>query len=177
MIRQTIVEAYDPIWGSMYKSEESQIQRILGAECLQIHHIGSTAVPVVGFAQPTIDILVLVRSIDYMELYDEELMLLGYKAKGDDRSTCQRLYTKGVAMDTHHLYVMGYDDPQSTLPLRLKAYLNANPEEAGKYGEQKMKLAEQYQDHFNEYHHAKAVLLGTLIDQAIAWNSYISSDG
>lgn len=42
------VEPYSPAWAAQFKAEAARVARALGDALIEIHHIGSTAVP--GFA-------------------------------------------------------------------------------------------------------------------------------
>lgn len=54
------ISAYDAKWPDMFLSEKCRIEEAFGSELVQIHHVGSTAVPGLA-AKPEIDLLVEVR--------------------------------------------------------------------------------------------------------------------
>ena len=56
------VVEYDPRWPQMFAEEAEKIQKILGENCIAVHHIGSTSVPNLA-AKPIIDILPVVRDL------------------------------------------------------------------------------------------------------------------
>lgn len=47
---------YDLAWERAYREEAKRIQDVLGDNCVEIYHIGSTAVPGLA-AKPILDIL------------------------------------------------------------------------------------------------------------------------
>lgn len=58
-----IVAEYNPLWAEMFEAEAMKIRSILGENCIEIHHIGSTSI--VGFAEkPIIDIMLVVYSLE-----------------------------------------------------------------------------------------------------------------
>ena len=57
-----IVTPYNPDWPKFFDIEASKIKEALGANCIAIHHIGSTSIPGIS-AKPVIDILPVVRNI------------------------------------------------------------------------------------------------------------------
>jgi GrpB-like predicted nucleotidyltransferase (UPF0157 family) len=44
-----VIVDYDPAWAHAFERERGRIARALGADALSIEHIGSTAVPGLGF--------------------------------------------------------------------------------------------------------------------------------
>ena len=56
---KVVLEEYNPGWPAMYEREAGRIWSILGNRVLQIHHVGSTAVPGLC-AKPIVDILLVV---------------------------------------------------------------------------------------------------------------------
>lgn len=58
-----IVMEYNPLWADMFEAEAAAIKKILGENCIEVHHIGSTSV--VGLAaKPIIDIMPIVYRLD-----------------------------------------------------------------------------------------------------------------
>jgi len=60
------VVSYNPNWKEMYKEESEKIKNILDDIIIDIHHIGSTAIPGIK-AKPVIDILVEVEDIEAVD--------------------------------------------------------------------------------------------------------------
>ena len=52
---------YDPAWPGAFEEARAAIERLLGGLVLEIHHIGSTAVPGLC-AKPKIDVDIVLRS-------------------------------------------------------------------------------------------------------------------
>jgi len=61
--RRVGVVSYNPNWTEIYKEESKKIKNVLSDIIVDIHHIGSTAIPGIK-AKPVIDILVEVKDIE-----------------------------------------------------------------------------------------------------------------
>lgn len=62
-LRRTEIVPWTEKWFDLYRKEEVLLRSIFLNELLEIHHIGSTSVPQIGFAKPIIDILIVVKDI------------------------------------------------------------------------------------------------------------------
>ena len=80
--RRVEVVSYNPNWREMYKEESEKIKNILNDIIIDIHHIGSTAIPGIK-AKPVIDILVEVKNIEGVDQYNHKMKELGYEAMGE----------------------------------------------------------------------------------------------
>ena len=80
--RRVEVVSYNPNWREMYKEESEKIKNILNDIIIDIHHIGSTALPGIK-AKPVIDILVEVKDIERVDQYNHKMKELGYEAMGE----------------------------------------------------------------------------------------------
>jgi len=66
-MRKIAVVDYDPAWPTQFGAESEVIRRALGEVAVNIHHIGSTAVPGLA-AKPVIDILLEVKDLSLSPL-------------------------------------------------------------------------------------------------------------
>ena len=74
--------AYDPVWPHLFETEVARLQPVFGPAALEIHPIGSTAVPGLT-AKPEIDILIVVRDSNVADTVANSLAELGYRRGGD----------------------------------------------------------------------------------------------
>ena len=81
-IRKIEVVEYDPTWPKLFELEAERIKQVLGYNCIEIHHIGSTSIPGLS-AKPIIDILPVVRDIQEVDKATKVMESLGYEAKGE----------------------------------------------------------------------------------------------
>lgn len=79
--RRIEVVSYNSNWKGMYKEESEKIKNILNDIIIDIHHIGSTAIPGIK-AKPIIDILIEVKDIEGVDQYNHKMKELGYEAMG-----------------------------------------------------------------------------------------------
>ncbi|WP_411053926.1 GrpB family protein, partial [Tritonibacter sp. SIMBA_163] len=56
-MRKVRVTPYDEGWPAAFENAAAEIRGMLGSDCLDVQHIGSTAVPGIA-AKPVIDVLV-----------------------------------------------------------------------------------------------------------------------
>jgi GrpB-like predicted nucleotidyltransferase (UPF0157 family) len=62
LVRIIEVVPHNVHWAEDYRYEADKIEQIFGEEMVEIHHIGSTAIPGI-YAKPTIDFLAGVKDI------------------------------------------------------------------------------------------------------------------
>jgi len=147
-IREEIsIVAYDPGWPDLFESEASFLRHKLPKSIvIKIEHFGSTAVPGLA-AKPVIDVLVEVSSL----AATQEQVVPILETEGYDyfwRTDVSPAYPWFIKRDsagkrTHHLHMVEAD---SKLWERLyfRDYLRDFPEEARRYAELKLALAEKH---------------------------------
>ncbi|MDP3868503.1 GrpB family protein [Phenylobacterium sp.] len=72
------ITAYDPRWPQGYAEAAGQLAPILEPSLVEIHHVGSTAVPLLA-AKPEIDILAIVRTSETPDSWLDSLGTLGFR--------------------------------------------------------------------------------------------------
>ncbi len=127
----------------MYKEESEKIKNILNDIILDIHHIGSTAIPGIK-AKPVIDILVEVKNIEEVDRYNHKMKELGYEAMGEHGIPKRRFFRKGGNNRTHHIHIFQMGNEEIERHINFKEYLVAHPDKAREYSELKEKLANKY---------------------------------
>ncbi|HRD71390.1 MAG TPA: GrpB family protein [Legionella sp.] len=65
-IRHVVLTAPSPEWPILFNESATEIKNILGENCVDIHHIGSTAIPNI-YAKPIVDILPIVKNIKLVD--------------------------------------------------------------------------------------------------------------
>jgi len=76
-MRNIVIVPYNPQWIEAYHAEEKLLCAVFGNELLEIHHIGSTSIPGLH-AKPIIDIMLVVRDIQQVDLFNDAMIALGY---------------------------------------------------------------------------------------------------
>ena len=119
--RQQIIEvvAYNPDWPHRYEADAKYLQTIFGDLIEAIYHIGSTAVPGIK-AKPTIDMLMLVKNIQQVDPYNDDMASIGYEAWGEYGIAGRRFFVKGEQKRTHHLHAFQTDSGQCLRHLALR---------------------------------------------------------
>jgi len=168
-LRKTEICPWTEEWEKRYSHEEKLLKGILIDEIVDIFHIGSTSVPAVGYAKPIIDILIVVKNIEKVDLFNEELRRFGYEPKDENGITGRRYFPKGNENRTHHLHIFQVGNENIKTHLDLKEYLIIHPEDAEKYGEIKIELAKKFPENHYKYQDEKQELVNELVLKAIDW--------
>ena len=149
-MRKTEILAWTEDWEKRYLVEESLLREVFKEEDLvHIFHIGSTSIPTIGYAKPIIDILIVVKNINKVDLYNSEMASLGYVLKGENGIEGRRYFTKGQDKKTHHVHIFQTGNEHIKTHLDFKEYLINNVVEAKQYGDLKVTLKKQFpNDHY-----------------------------
>ena len=160
---------HDPHWSSVFADEAKAIRIALGAAAIDIHHIGSTAIPGI-LAKPIIDILGVVSSLAATDQAAERMHTLGYDAKGENGIPGRRYFRKSDQRGnrTHHLHVFETGSPHIERHLAFRDFLIAHPGKAALYSEAKTVLAGVSPSR-QAYQEGKEPLIAALEQEAIAW--------
>ncbi len=142
--RRIEVVPYDSQWPEQFAEAAGQIQAVMGAVLLRIHHIGSTSIPGIQ-AKPVIDLLGEVSEIEAVDAFNAALGELGFAARGENGIPGRRYFSKKTGgLDSHHLHIFQAGNPEIARHLAFRDYLRAHPGEAAAYSHLKENLAEQY---------------------------------
>jgi GrpB-like predicted nucleotidyltransferase (UPF0157 family) len=175
-MRNTKILPWTEEWVKLYRHEEKLLKEILKDEIAAIYHIGSTSVPGIGYAKPIIDILIVVKDIEKVDLYNGKLQELGYEPKGENGLSGRRYFPKGNENRTHHLHIFQDGNENIKTHLDFKEYLIKNPEDAKRYGDKKIELAKQFPENHYKYQVEKQEFVIELVKRAKYWatkrNSY-----
>lgn len=129
------VVPYDPNWARIYDQEAAIIKQALQSNCIDIHHIGSTAVPDLA-ATPKIEIIAIVESGD---LSITQLETIGFSYTGEWNIPFQFAFTKNGQHDINlHVFEKGH--PEIELNLLFRDHLRSNPESLREYADMKERL-------------------------------------
>lgn len=168
-MRKTEIVAWTEEWNKIYFIEEELLKGILKEELLTIYHIGSTSIPTIGFAKPIIDILIAVKDIERVDLYNSEMVKVGYEPRGENGIVGRRYFTKGKEKITHHVHIFQAGDENISTHLNFKEYLLNNPLEAKAYGDIKLNLKKQFPTDHYKYQEGKQQFVGELAAKANKW--------
>ena len=151
-MRKVEVVPYTPEWSGAFKLESKSIAGALGNNVVEIHHIGSTAIPGI-YAKPIIDLLVEVNDIAKVDAQNSAMQVIAYKAKGEYGIPERRYFRKSsqAGIRTHHVHIFKVGSKQVARHLAFRDYMIAHPEAAQKYSELKRKLARDHPTNMDGY--------------------------
>jgi GrpB-like predicted nucleotidyltransferase (UPF0157 family) len=170
-MRKTHIVPWTEKWAVLFEQEAKVLESIFQENIINIHHIGSTAIPTIGYAKPIIDILVEVKDLSHVDPLNHAMFLEGYEAKGENGIPGRRFFQKGGDNRTRHVHVFQTDDKQVDFHLDFKNYLLLHPEEATRYRNKKLELAEKYPNEHHFYQEGKQELVAELAKAASEWGS------
>lgn len=170
-MRKTEIAPWTVTWRALYSREEVLLKSIFSNELIEIHHIGSTSVPQIGFAKPIIDILIVVKDIIKVDEYNEHMILEGYTPRGEQGMVGRRYFPKGGDQRTHHVHIYEVGNINIEYHLNFKKYLMNHPDEAKTYGELKLQLAKQSPDNVTVYQDRKEAFCTEIVTKAMKWAS------
>lgn len=154
-------------WSRMFQTEAEFLKTIFCNEIIRFEHFGSTSVQGMK-AKPVIDMMCIVKDIEKVDLFNQEMASLGYDVVGEWGITGRRLFRKGGENRTHHIHFYQLDNPQIERHLLFRDYLRLHPEEAAKYSCFKEELVRCF-DNTSEYSRAKKTFVKELEQQALHW--------
>ena len=156
------ITPYNPEWPTMYANEVGRIAPIFGSTLVEIHHVGSTAVPGLS-AKPEIDLLVVVEANDALDEWTASFREIGYR-RGSDLSLSHHFFKRNVGgVRTHKVHVCIDQHPQIARMLRFRDHLRNHPEVRNKYQSLKLKLEKENTKGIGEYLEGKAPFIDRLL--------------
>ena len=168
-MREVVVVAPDPGWRKGFEAEAVRLPSVFGENLVEMHHIGSTAVPGLA-AKPIIDILPVVRDINLVDALNDALAALGYTARGEFGLPGRRYFTRDEnGTRTHNVHVYGSGDPEVERHLAFRDYMAAHPDEARAYGRLKEELARRFPTDLDAYMDGKDAFVGERERRALSW--------
>ncbi|MBA7498080.1 hypothetical protein ES704_00814 [subsurface metagenome] len=153
--RRVGIVSYNPNWKEIYKEESKKIKNVLSDIIVDIHHIGSTAIPGIK-AKPVIDILVEVKDIEAVDRYNNKMEELGYEVMGEYGIPKRRFFRKGGNNRTHHIHIFQVGNEEIERHINFKEYLIAHPDKAREYSKLKEKLTNKYTYDVENYTNGKS---------------------
>lgn len=167
-MREVKVTSYNPVWNSIYTQEAEKIRHLFGNELKGIYHIGSTSVEGLS-AKPIIDIMPIVQNINKVDMFNNEMINLGYKPKGENGIKGRRYFQKGGDHRTHHVHIYQAGSVEIHRHIAFRDYLRSHPNDKKVYGELKEKLAAVYPNDINSYISGKEQMAKDIEQKALQW--------
>jgi GrpB-like predicted nucleotidyltransferase (UPF0157 family) len=135
---------YTSQWVSEYKNEEIKIKSVLGSKLIQIEHIGSTSVEMLG-AKPIIDIMCGVINLNEVTNFVGSFEEIGYEFVWHKEFPERRFFRKGRwRAGTHHLHFYEFESVYWNNNLLFRDYLRKHADTREAYYQLKIELAKIY---------------------------------
>jgi GrpB-like predicted nucleotidyltransferase (UPF0157 family) len=170
MSKHITVVPYRTSWPAAFEASARHVAEAFGARLVEIHHIGSTAIPGIH-AKPVIDMLAVVD--DVRRLDDEAnpgMVALGYEAMGEFGIPGRRYFRRDDAAGnrTHQVHAFGAGSPDVERHLAFRDYLRTHREWAEAYDALKRRLTKNPID-IEAYMDGKDSFIKDVQARAIAW--------
>ena len=157
---------HHPIWGKYFQKECQSLSKVLKNNIVEVHHIGSTAIPKIK-AKPILDILCVVHTMDGIDLFKNEFKKLGLHWKGDHgapgRLFLERLGSDGLT-PLCQIHILEKGNPLINDHLDFRDYLNSEDKVANEYESLKGLLLEQQAQNPNLYNIGKNKFIETVLN-------------
>ena len=157
---------YSVDWVSMFIEESKKLNHIFGNEIIEMHHIGSTSVQGLK-AKPIIDIMPVVKDINVVDKFNDEMKSIGYEPKGENGLPGRRYFQKGGDNRTHHVHIYEVGSYRIERHLAFRDYLRSHPVVKKSYGDLKEKLALQFPYDIESYINGKDQLVREIEKNAL----------
>ena len=157
---------YSSAWAASFEAERSRLQQALGADALDIQHIGSTAVPGL-VAKPILDLGVAVADEAIVSACIPRLCALGYAYRGYRGASQGYFFDLGLEQQlTHYLHMLVINEPGWCNYLLFRDYLRAHPSAREAYAQLKQQLAADFATDRASYSGAKTPFVQQILESA-----------
>ncbi|WP_208559452.1 GrpB family protein [Marinilactibacillus kalidii] len=160
---------YQDSWPTEFDKTAKEIKVIFGDTASRIHHIGSTSIPGM-MAKPTIDVLIEVQDISYVDALNTKMEVAGYIPRGENGIEGRRFFIKEEQQKrTHHVHVFQSGSDEINKHLAFRDYLIAFPNEAARYKQFKKDYIKGSSQDVAVYQQSKHNLVSELTENALKW--------
>ncbi len=160
------LENYNPKWGEDYEIEEKLLKKVLGNMIIEIHHIGSTAIPGL-MAKPVIDILIVIKDLNEINKIEEMLKEYDYENRGQQGVKDRYFFAKGPEdARSHYVHFVEPNSDTYYNQVYFKKYLLEHHGYIKEYCDLKQDLAEKYADERPKYTQGKNEFITMIIKLA-----------
>lgn len=164
-IRRVELTAPNPEWPKLFAEAATEFKTILGNNCFDIHHIGSTAIPNI-YAKPIVDVLPIVKDIRLVDALNPQFEALGYVCMGEYGIPGRRFYWKSQEKRTHNIHLFEQGASESTRHVAFRDFMRQHEDYARAYSVLKCCLAEVFSEDIEQYVNGKASFVQLIDYQA-----------
>jgi GrpB-like predicted nucleotidyltransferase (UPF0157 family) len=150
---EIVLVDHDPEWVERFARERDRIVGALGERALEVHHIGSTAVPGLA-AKPIVDILLVVESSADEPAYLPDLERAGYELRVREPDWHEHRMVRTPALDVH-VHVFSKGSSEIARHLAFRDWLREHDDDRALYEQTKRDLASRTWPTTQDYADAK----------------------
>lgn len=159
--QQIVIADYDPEWPIWFERAAAGIRGALGDTALELHHVGSTAVPGLA-AKPVIDINLVVADTTAEDSYVPQLEAIGYELRVREPDWFEHRLLRGSDPPVNlHVFADGCDEVDRMS--RFRDWLRTHPEDRELYERTKRELAAQEWKYVQNYADAKTAIVAEIL--------------
>jgi len=159
------VVEYDPCWIRTFEEIREFVLPVLSDLIITIEHVGSTSVPGLA-AKPIVDMDVVVSTQEDVFTAIQRLATLGYVHEGDLGAKGREAFIPPANVVWHHLYVCTVDNTEYKRHILFRDYLRSHLEDAKRYSNLKLELAERFNNNRVAYTNAKNDFVTEILQRA-----------
>lgn len=162
---------HDPRWATRASEEAARLRAALGANLLEVHHIGSTAIPGIE-AKPIIDLMPVVQSLDLVDQSVEAISRIGYDFFGEYGIAGRRFCTWSNPADGRrevHVHIFASGSVHIARHLAFRDYMRQHPDEALAYEAEKRRCRDLHAGNSMAYSQAKSAWILGAEARAMKW--------
>jgi GrpB-like predicted nucleotidyltransferase (UPF0157 family) len=144
---------HDPDWADQANREEARILEAVWPAIIEMHHVGSTAIPGIA-AKPIIDLVGVGPDLNTIEAARPKIEALGYEWHGEYGLEGRRFCTLSepvTGLRKFHLHCYAAGDHSIHRHLAFRDYLRARPAMAKAYQQMKEDCAAKHPQDSNAY--------------------------
>jgi GrpB-like predicted nucleotidyltransferase (UPF0157 family) len=164
--QEIVVSDYDPEWPLWFERAAEQIRAALGATALELHHVGSTAVPGLA-AKPLIDVDLVVPDTTDEAAYVPQLEAIGYELRVREPDWYEHRLLRGFDPPVN-LHVFSNGCEEIGRMLRLRDWLRTHDDDRDLYARTKRELAGKRWKYVQNYADAKSEVVEAILARAEA---------
>ena len=166
-----VLASHDPEWALRATREAARLREGLGATLIEVHHIGSTAVPGID-AKPIVDLMPVVRDLAEVDAANGALAELGFQSHGEFGIGGRRYFTWTNPADGRrevHVHVFRAGSEHITRHLAFRDFMRSLPAEARAYEAEKRRCRDLHAGDSRAYSEAKSPWIAAAQARALAW--------